>query len=99
MNIYYLLMIFSLSFLLKEISGPWGILSWIRNKLIDNKYVGVFFYNLFSCWYCVGSHSGYLIYFITQPQPWTAILIIQWCLTGAICSLMLGILLEKIQRD
>lgn len=99
MNIFYLLLIFSLTFLIKEVSGPWGTLSWFRNKLFTTKYIGLFFYQLFNCWYCLSFHCSYLIYFLTQPRPWSLFIIIEWGLIGAIFSLIMGSLLEKLQEN
>ncbi len=44
--IVFVLASFSLSFLIKELDGPFDIISWSRNHLMTNKFVGPFFYKL-----------------------------------------------------
>ena len=58
------LAIISLSFFIQNLSGPFNIFGLARNKLLQNKYVGVFFYELLSCPWCIGFHSGYLVYLL-----------------------------------
>ncbi len=98
MIIVLLLSIFSLSFLIKESDGPWGIMAWIRNKLISNKYVGVFFYKLLSCYFCVGSHAGWLIYLLANEE-WQWNYFIIWSLAGGSISLILNAVLERLYKS
>jgi len=64
-NIFiYLLASFGLSFLIKENDGPFNIIGRLRNLLMTNKYIGVFFYKLLSCWFCLGCWTGAFIYFL-----------------------------------
>jgi hypothetical protein len=90
-----LLAIFGLTFLLKESDGPCGIMSWMRNKLIANKYVGVFFYKLLSCYFCVGFHCGWMVYLL-QAEYYKFQFFILWGLAGAAISLILDGLLTKL---
>lgn len=90
--ILWMLAIFGLAFLLKESDGPWGMMAWIRNKLMQNKYVGVFFYKLFACYFCVGFHCGWIIYLL-QAKHYHFNLLICWGLAGAALSLILDGLL------
>ena len=92
-----ILAISGLSFLLNDTGGPWDIMYTIRMKLMQNKYVGVFFYKLFDCYYCVGCWSGSLIYLLTQKN-WSPILIIIWALAGGVISLMFDALLTKLSK-
>jgi|SRR5579859_4900647 len=65
MSIIVLMMIiYSLSYIIRNLAGPFNLFSWIRNKLISNKLVGVFFYELLSCPWCIGFHCGYIVYII-----------------------------------
>lgn len=59
-----ILSICSLSYFVQNLSGPFNIFGLIRNKLLKNKYIGTFVYELLSCPWCVGFHSGYLIYLL-----------------------------------
>ena len=92
-----ILAIFGLSFLIKDSSGPWDLASLARNKLITNKYVGVFFYKFFDCYFCVGCHSGWMIYLLTQ-QDYRLNFLICWSLAGGIISLMLDAVLTKLHQ-
>lgn len=90
---------FAISFLIKESSGPFDIMSKIRNKLMTNKYVGVFFYKLLSCYFCVGTHAGWIVYLLSnKPETWTIPAFILWALTGGAVSLLLSSVFERLQR-
>ncbi|CAB4196919.1 hypothetical protein UFOVP1290_439 [uncultured Caudovirales phage] len=92
--------IFSLSFLIKESDGPWGLMAWFRNKLISNKYVGVFFYNLLSCYFCLGMHSGYIIYLIGNSfHTWTINNFILWSLAGGGISFIINIIIGYLTKE
>jgi hypothetical protein len=97
MIIIYLLAIYAITFAIKEIDGPWGIISWFKNQLMQNKYVGVFFYKLFSCYFCLGFHAGWMIYLLSQDH-YKFNLIILWGLAGAASSLILDTLVTKLSR-
>ncbi len=82
--------IFGLAFSIKEIDGPWNILTKSRNWLITNKYFGVFFYNLLSCYVCVGFHAGWIVWLLSQFAFGQ---IICWGLAGStICILLNSII-------
>lgn len=86
--------IYGLAFVLKETSGPWGILSIIRNRLIANKYVGLFFFNLFECYFCVGFHAGWIVYLLSQHH-WHLNFLILWGLAGGVISLIIDGILSR----
>jgi hypothetical protein len=96
----YLLAAYEIAFLLKEGDGPFGVFAWLRNALMRNKYVGVFFYQLFSCWLCCGAHAGYIVYLIATPFDkigWRPFVL--WSLaSGAFCYI-LSVILEKLQMS
>jgi hypothetical protein len=89
--------IYGLSFLIKDSSGPWDLCSKTRNVLMNNRFVGVFFFKLFDCYFCVGCHSGWIVYLLTQEHYHFNFLIC-WSLAGGIISLMLDALLTKLQE-
>ena len=96
--IIYLLSMFAISFLIKESSGPFDLMSKLRNKLMTNKYVGVFFYKLFSCYYCVGCHGGWIVYLLANEySTWKITTCILWMLCGGAISLLLSSVFEKLQ--
>lgn len=95
--VIYVMAIFGLSFLVKESDGPWGIISWFRNKLMTNKYIGVFFYKLFSCYFCVGCHAGYAVYMLHTPfRIWSISDFILWVLAGGAISFVMNLFVEKL---
>jgi len=62
MNILIIILaIYAFSYTIRNLSGPFNILGIIRNKLMSNKFLGVFFYELLSCPWCLGFHCGYII--------------------------------------
>jgi hypothetical protein len=92
-----LLAIFGLAFLIKESDGPWGIIAWLRNKLMKNKYVGVFFYKLFDCYFCVGFHCGWIIYLLSSDKVlWNFFIL--WGLAGGCFCLIINSLLSKLDN-
>lgn len=96
-NIIDLLVIISLTYLIVNIEGPFGIFSKIRNLLLNNKYVGVFFYKLLSCYFCSGFWSG--IIFCVLFKTLLIINIIYFGLLGAIISLITLNILNKYLSD
>jgi len=93
-----LLAIFALVFLVKESEGPWGIMAWIRNKLFSNKYVGVFFFKLLTCYFCSGCWAGLAIYLLTKsPYQWNWAIV--WILAGGAFSLLLDGILTKLHKE
>lgn len=90
----FLLIIFGTSFFLKEISGPFDLMSKLRNKLFTNKYVGVFFYKLFDCYFCLGAEISWIFYLILtgdfNPIHW-----FMWAMVGGIFSLMMSKLIYE----
>ena len=93
-----LISIYGLAFLIKESDGPWGIMSWVRNSLIRNKYVGVFFYKLFDCYFCTGCWAGWVIYLLTQQNIKLNIMFV-WGLAGGSTCLILDGLISRLQRE
>lgn len=93
-----LLAIFSLAFLIKELDGPWNLISKTRNLLMRNKYVGVFFYKLFSCYYCIGFHCSYIIYFL-QMKTFVWNFFILWILAGSIICIIIDAILNKLNGE
>ena len=97
MNIVSLLAIFGLTFFIKETDGPFGVMNWLRNQLMNNKHVGVFFYKLFSCYFCLGCHASYIVYLLQTPQAnWSLFDCVVWIFAGGIFSYIADVLLGRL---
>lgn len=93
-----LIAMYSLSFFIKETPGPFDLMSRLRNWLMINKYVGVFFYKLFSCYYCVGCYSGLIIYLLAN-DVWSIKECLIWMLAGGAISFIINAIVERISKD
>ena len=82
MLIIMIFAIYTLSFLIRNSSGPFNLFGLIRNKLVSNKYLGVFFYQLLTCPWCIGFHCGYIIY-ILQFTYFKTSDFFMWALAGS----------------
>lgn len=87
--------IFGLAFLLKESDGPWGLISRARNLLLTNKHVGVFFFKLLDCYFCLGFHCGWITYLLHESH-YSVQFFILWGLAGGMISLTFNSLLSKL---
>lgn len=93
-----LLAIFGLTFFIRDSDGPWGVMAWLRNKLMNNPFAGVFFFNLLGCPFCTGCHSGWIIYLLTMKQfEWQLFMI--WIFAGGAISLILETILGRLHRE
>lgn len=93
-----LLAIYALAFLIKQSDGPWGIMAWLRNKITLNQYVGVFFFKLLDCYFCLGFHCGWIVYLLHEPT-WKWQFIILWGLAGSAISLIMDAILMRLHRE
>ena len=84
-----LLLINAIAFIIADLEGPFGIFSKIRNKILLNKIVGVFFYKLLSCYFCIGFWCGIIVFFINGPI-YSFIPMILYGLIGSIWSLLVS---------
>lgn len=86
--------IFGLAFLVKESDGPWGVIASARNWIFSNQTVGVFFYKLLDCYFCLGFHCGWIVYLLSQPT-YEFNLLICWALAGGVICLIFDKLLSR----
>lgn len=93
-----LLAIFGLQYAIRQTDGPWGILAAVRNRLMQNKYVGVFFYQLLSCPFCTGFWSGIAVYCL-QASALEVKETLLWGLTGAATSLIMDAVLTRLWKE
>ena len=97
-TIVTLLAIYGLAFLIKDSAGPFDIMDWMRRTLMQNKYVGVFFFKLFDCYFCVGCHCGWIVYLLShRSYSWQFFIL--WTLAGGIISLMMNAVLSRLHRE
>lgn len=98
--ILYLLAAFGLAFLIKESDGPWGLMAKLRNVLMRNKYVGVFFYKLLDCYFCVGCHTGWIIYLLsTKKDNWSISSCILWIFASGAFSLIVNFVFTNFSKN
>lgn len=99
MNIIVILLsIFGLTFFLTQSDGPFGIMSWARNKLIDNETVGVFFYKLFICPFCCGCWSGAVIYLLSS-ENYSFGMLWTYVFAGGAISYLGSLVCEALTKD
>jgi len=96
LDIITLLAICGIAFAIKQADGPWDICSKTRNILLRNQYVGVFFYKLFACWFCVGFHSGWISYLLSYRGTFEFNLFILYAFAGSAVSLIFDAALTKL---
>lgn len=101
MNFMEICFILALSFLLKENSGPWGAFSKIRSFLMNSgpAFSRIFFFGLFSCWFCIGFHSSWIVLLLSHHRIEDLFQFLQWGLTGSVLSLIFGGVQERLFRD
>jgi hypothetical protein len=93
-----LIAIYGLAFFVRQSDGPFDVMNKLRNWLLTNKYVGVFFFNLLECWFCVGCHCGWIVYLLyAEHYTWQFFII--WTLTGGVVSLILDDVHERLRRE
>lgn len=98
MIMIYILAIFGLAFFIKESDGPWGIMALARNKIMQNPHVGVFFYKLLDCYFCLGFHCGWIVCLLSE-ESWHPNLLFCWGLAGGIICLILDRVLGKLSVE
>jgi hypothetical protein len=96
--LFIILSMCSLSFFIKNLSGPFNIFGFIRNKILKNKYFGVHFYELLSCPWCIGFHSGYIIYLLLCIK-FNFITFIMFGLTGSCVTALCFQIMYRITRE
>lgn len=97
MTLLIILAIFGLAFLIKDSNGPFDIMSNLRRALMQNKYVGVFFFKLFECYFCIGCHCGWIVYLLSHEHySWQFFIL--WTLAGGTISLIIDALLSKLHQ-
>jgi hypothetical protein len=99
MNIVILICaIYGLAFAIKETDGPWSLISRWRNWMMRLPLVGVQFYKLLDCYYCLGFHCGWIVYLMSAESyklGWA----LCWGLSGGTACLILNAILTRLYRE
>ena len=93
-----LLAIFGLAFAIKRTDGPWGIVGKWRHWMASIPFIGVQFFNLIDCYFCLGFHCGWIVYLLHEKQ-YTWQFFILWALAGGVISLIIDGLLTRLHRE
>jgi len=97
MFIFIVFAICGLAFIIQNSSGPFNLLSRIRNILLLNRFVGTTFYKLITCPWCIGFHSGYIIYVLLFTN-FDLRLFILYGLAGSAIYAIFSAVFERLQR-
>lgn len=90
--------IYGLTHLIKDNSGPFGVLSWARNVLIRNSLVGTFFFGLFECVFCVSCWSSVAVYFLSG-QHFNLATLVLWILMGGVIGMVMDGIINKLYQE
>jgi hypothetical protein len=93
--IVVLLAAYGLAFIIKEKDGPWDLITKTRQYLLNNKKVGVYFYKLLSCYFCLGVQTGILITALYK-QSLAPNLLITWGLASGVVVLILSKVIARL---
>jgi hypothetical protein len=92
-----LLAIYSIAFFAKEADGPWDLMAKFRNYLMLNKYCGVFFYKMLSCYFCTSCNAGWIVYLLYQyGNGYSLNHLILWIFAGGTVGLFFDALINKL---
>jgi hypothetical protein len=93
-----LLAIFGLAFTIKQTDGPWNFVGRWRNLMMRIPFIGVEFYKLLDCYFCLGFHCGWIVYLLYEKSySWQFFIL--WGLAGGTISLMIDGVLTRIHRE
>jgi hypothetical protein len=92
-DLIFLLSSFSIMFIIKDLS----LFDKFRIYLFQNKYIGMFFYKMFSCPFCLGTHTSWIIYLLMFK--FNFIYLICYTLAGASFNLITYSILIKINNN
>lgn len=93
-----ILAIYGLAFAIRETDGPWDLVSKWRNWMMRLPLVGVQFYKLLNCYFCLGFHCGWIVYLLSENH-YTWQFFILYGLAGGVISLILDAVLSRLHRE
>lgn len=94
-----ILAIYALSYFIRNLSGPYNLFSLFRNKLMTFPLVGVFFYKLLDCPWCLGFHSGYMVYILESGADFKIKYLILWGLVGSSVVAIIDSIMEYLNKN
>ncbi len=94
-SIFYILAIYAVSYIIRNLSGPFNIFDLVRNQIVSNKYIGVFFYNLLSCPWCIGFYCGCFVYLLSFSIFNVSGMLV-WALAGSAVVAFLDIVYDNL---
>jgi hypothetical protein len=90
--------IYGLAFAIKQTDGPWGLIARWRNWMMRLPLVGVQFFKLLDCYFCLGFHCGWMTYLLAENSyKWQFFIL--WGLAGGTLSLILDAILARLHRE
>jgi hypothetical protein len=90
--------IFGLAFTIKQTDGPWNFIGRLRNLAMRIPYVGVQFYKLLDCYFCLGFHCGWIVYLLSMKH-YTWQFFTLWGLAGGTICLIIDGVLTRLHRE
>jgi hypothetical protein len=84
MTLIMILAVYGLSYMLRNLNGPFNLIGIVRNKLIS---LHVFFYELLMCPWCFGTYMGIAVYLIATQlgtELFTTGGLMLWALAGSV---------------
>jgi hypothetical protein len=93
-----LLAIYGLAFFIKETDGPWNLIGRWRNLMMRIPFIGVQFFKLLDCYFCLGCHCGWIVYLLShESYSWQFFVL--WALAGGAISLILSGVVAKLNSS
>lgn len=87
--------VFGLAFAIKQTDGPWDLIAKWRNWMASLPTIGVQFYKLLDCYFCLGFHCGWIVFLLYYCH----LFIILWALAGGVICLIMDGVLSRLHRE
>ena len=87
--------IFGLAFAIKQTDGPWDIMARWRNWMMRIPFIGVQFYKLLDCYFCLGCWSGMIVYLLYVNH----FMIVLWFLAGGTICLVVDGVISRLHQQ
>lgn len=99
MIVLNILAIYTLSFVIRNLPGPFNSFGIIRNWFMRLPFfIGIFFYQLLECPWCIGFHCGYFIYLLTSFNHIQLNFFLLWGLAGSAIVAIIDQALERLSK-
>lgn len=90
--------IYGLAFTIKQTDGPWDLVARWRNWMMRIPFIGVQFFKLLDCYFCLGFHCGWIVYLLHASNYSWQFFILN-ALAGGTISLMIDGILTRLHRE